>query len=433
MPQSVNTTTTALHSGCGIDTPLESLPPELLSPILLSLDLESLNNLLQVSSAASRLFAIRGVELFETILSSESAGNHHKYTRPLIRITCLLRSTALPPHIYDLTTLKDLIRHETTEHRYEPSRWEHLPLNLLDCPGVTTTALREVLTTYGKIQYLTMDCLQYYLAKFQPLRPSHLADPKFGFARRQWNDNVEEPWQQIRALWRTRLFYELKNTVRTFCITCPPEGISEIKRLDNINDLYDAPMDFADGDEGYWTGDGTHNVSLMALEWELIQSVTDYLSEAREPLSVSTYSRLKDKWALSPFLPSDEEEFEWNQLESSQSSTMWGFWDANSGSPYPHYDRALTPLQHVPFAPYRRLGFAIWCAERFRLYGFLTLKEDSGDPLRQHVNTSCQAAWRSILTTEERLQLEDENKRQDELLRNAPEIEEPPWDAFLEN
>lgn len=60
---------------------LENLAPELLIPILISLpDLKSLDNLLQASPAAFRLFNLRGVEIFEAILSSDVTA--HTYTVP---------------------------------------------------------------------------------------------------------------------------------------------------------------------------------------------------------------------------------------------------------------------------------------------------------------------------------------------------------------
>jgi hypothetical protein len=108
---------TSENANCG----LERLPPEVLLPILTRLpDLDSLDNLLQISPAAAQLFDLRGVEIFEAVLSADT--NTHEYTRALIRIVALLRSTALPAYIHDWISFEDLVRDKTTSYRYNPSR-----------------------------------------------------------------------------------------------------------------------------------------------------------------------------------------------------------------------------------------------------------------------------------------------------------------------
>jgi hypothetical protein len=104
---------------------LENLSLELLFPILAYLpDLDS-----RASPAAYRLFNTQpnGPAIFEAVLSS---GTTHKYTCALIRIIALIRAYALPPTVHDFITMKDLIRHETSPHRWEPQRWTH-PQTLL--------------------------------------------------------------------------------------------------------------------------------------------------------------------------------------------------------------------------------------------------------------------------------------------------------------
>lgn len=172
----------------------ESLAPELLFPIMTHLpDLESLHDLLRASPAAFRLFGLRGIEIFETILSFDS--NIHEYTRALIRIVALLRSTALPSYVHDLISFKDLVRHETTSYRYNPARWKHPPSRLP--PYTSTTALHEVVATNRRIQRLTFDCVQYYLDRFKSLRPSHLADEGFRYGSKNniGDEDYVGPWQ----------------------------------------------------------------------------------------------------------------------------------------------------------------------------------------------------------------------------------------------
>ena len=101
----------------------EDLAPELLAQVLSSLsDLEPLYCLLQASPAAYRLFTDQSSSksIVETILSS---GNTHTYTIALIRITLLIRSNTLPSSVHNHTTFKDLLRHETSPHRWTLARW----------------------------------------------------------------------------------------------------------------------------------------------------------------------------------------------------------------------------------------------------------------------------------------------------------------------
>lgn len=97
----------------------------------------------------------------------------------------------------------------------------------------------------------------------------------------------------------------------------------------------------------------------MFLEVELIQSVVDYLAEGREPLSESTYSKLKAAWTP-PLEPPLRHAWDWESLDDCHVSPMWRHFYHISGSATCHQPDPFTSLQHVPFLPYRRLGFAIW-------------------------------------------------------------------------
>ncbi|KAH6711537.1 hypothetical protein BKA61DRAFT_676733 [Leptodontidium sp. MPI-SDFR-AT-0119] len=361
---------------------LENLAPELLIPILISLpDLKSLDNLLQASPAAFRLFNLRGVEIFEAILSSDVTRPH--IYRALISITVLLRATTLPLYVYDLATFKDLVRHETTAYRYEPSRWDYPQSSL---PSQTSPMiLREVLATNRKILRLTLDCLQYYLDKFQPLRPSRLADRTFRY-KAIFKDvkNFERPWllnpaeapypvqtfespswieQQrvIRALWRIRLFYEFKDAIGTSCILWPEKDISRAWTI-GLKYFYDVPMYLPDGDgarlmeEDLCADSGPIPFEDTLLEDELVRSVLDYLAEDRDPMLESTYFQLKAAWEP-PLVPPIQHERGWESLDTCHNSPMWRFFYLMSGPATQHKSDPMSPLQHVPFLPFRRLDW----------------------------------------------------------------------------
>jgi hypothetical protein len=423
---------------------LERLPPELLLPILTQLpDLESLDNLLQVSPAAARLFDLRGVEIFETVLSADS--NTHEYTRALIRIVALLRSTALPVYVHDLISFQDLVRHETTSHRYRPSRWNHPPLRLP--PYTSTAALREVLATNQKIQRLTIDCLRYYLERFRALRPSHLADETFRYATK--NNSYEEdyvrPWQLkpavipysvkdiggptwleqqrvLRALWRIRLFHEFKNSIGTSCITWSEDDISRIRSmsLDWLYDVHGYFYSFEDGC-GYRLAISIEpriNDTDTLLEYEVIESAVDFLQEGREAIGEPIYQQLKIDWAASRLPASgDIGEKNYEDLDDSVDSPMWYFFhdlNGNTTGTLGHHDGNYdSPLQHIHFTPFRRLGFAIWSQERLQEYGLLQVPKTPTAEypwVRMSEPTPVYTAWRSVLTADERAEVERINE-----------------------
>lgn len=415
---------------------IEHLAPEVLFRVLIQVqDLESLDNLLQASPAASRLFDLRGAEIFDTILSSDP--NTHEYTRALIRITALLRATALPLHVHDLTSFKDMVRNDTTTYRYRPSRWEHSPLPI---PGHTSTsALRDVLVTNRKIQHLAFDCLQFYLDTFRSLKPLHPVDKDYRYESiNEDHGRYEGPWrldpvtfpvdvqdigtpswieQQrvLRALWRIWLFHDLKVEAAYSCITWPEKDLVEIRRM-GLGDLYDVPLTFRDDE---WTArlldysDFDRGPDTL-LEAELIQSVVDYLAEGRELMPDSTYLKLKTEWASSAVTPSSEE-CDWDDINTPHDSPMWLFFCNMSGCSSIHEAEPLSPLQHVSFAPFRRLGFPIWCRERLSGYGLLAHADDGWDPRL----ALCSTAWRSVLTEDERAAADEENQRRDDEMVNA--------------
>jgi hypothetical protein len=428
---------TSENANCG----LERLPPEVLLPILTRLpDLDSLDNLLQISPAAAQLFDLRGVEIFEAVLSADT--NTHEYTRALIRIVALLRSTALPAYIHDWISFEDLVRDKTTSYRYNPSRWNHPPLRLP--PHTSTVALREVLATNQKIRRLTIDCLRYYIERFRALRPSHLADETFRYDTKN-NSNDEDyvrPWQLkpavipysvkdiggptwleqqrvLRALWRIRLFHEFKNSIGTSCITWTENDISQVRNM-NLDQLYDVP-DFVYSDEddcGYSLVNDISprvNETDTLLEYEIIQSAIDFLQEGREAIGEPIYQELKIDWAASDLLASEDIRNH-DSLDDCVNSPMWYFFhelNGNStGTLGQHIWNFSSPLQHIHFSPFRRLGFAIWSQERLQGYGLLQVPrcltaEDTYVCMSD--SAPVYTAWRSILTTDERAEIERVN------------------------
>ncbi|KAH9220470.1 hypothetical protein DL95DRAFT_479112 [Leptodontidium sp. 2 PMI_412] len=318
--------------------------------------------------------------------------------------------------------------------------------------------LREVLATNRKILRLTLDCLQYYLDKFQPLRPSRLADWTFRY-KAIFKDvkNFERPWrlnpaevpypvqafespswieQQrvIRALWRIGLFYEFKDAIGTSCILWPEKDISRAWTI-GLKYFYDVPMYLPDGDgarlmeEDLCADSGPITFEDTLLEDELVRSVLDYLAEDRDPMLESTYFQFKAAWEP-PLVPPIQHERGWESLDTCHNSPMWRFFYLMSGPATQHKSDPMSPLQHVPFLPFRRLGLAIWCRLRLSRHGFLSdLDRNTQELYDPNESMSLCAAWRSVLSAEERANADAVNEKMDYDMMNTPALS---WDEYEE-
>lgn len=314
---------------------IESLPVELLSPILTYLpDLESLDNVLRASPAAFRVFdnADFSATIFETVLSP---GTTHKYSCALIRIITLIRADLLPLYpskVYDSNTFKNLIVHETTPSRYKPPLWEHTPVCL---PlHIDPSILRGILATNRKILRLTFGCLDFYLGLFRVLRPYHSAgfrydgkpwilDDGMGYSLGTWGQkpvNVKfyypthdigpptwlEQQRVYRILWRIQLSHDIKAIVRASRITWPKYDEFNWK-LDSLEpkDLSEVPYgssrDEMLRDSGEWRE--------TTLEEELIDSITQYIRESPERISEAKYLVLRRESANVPAPASLDDRF----------------------------------------------------------------------------------------------------------------------------
>ena len=377
---------------------LENVAPELLTQILSSLyDLESLDCLLRASPASYRLFSIHNISksIFETILSS---GNTHTYTIALIRITLLIRSNTLPSSIHNLTIFKDLLRHETSPHRWTPPRWTENPTTFPDAPS---TFYLGLLATNRKIQHLTTACLEHYLEDFRQLRPYNAAEFHYDASTfATFAPELLSPWQnklphQIfhypvhdtgppswverqrieRAFWRIQVSLDLRKALSTKTIVWDSSNAAEIlnekEKEWDAADIYDVPAYI-------FSDDGNENVFVLKenaemmhiatdLETELVQTVLDYYyAEGQETvIDENEYWSIQKRWAASAdevsSSSSEHRAVEWGILDKTYRSETWSFFGRLTGSQWQHENRNrfLSPLQHAPFAPWRRFGFAI--------------------------------------------------------------------------
>ncbi|KAH6714211.1 hypothetical protein BKA61DRAFT_57390 [Leptodontidium sp. MPI-SDFR-AT-0119] len=414
----------------------EALAPELIVPILAGLqDLEALDYILRASPAAYRVFNTQSAGILITVLSS---GFTHTYTCALIRIIALIRSSTLPSTAHDLATFKSLVLHETTPHRYEPRSWIHSQTTF---PNILTPRVaHSLLATNRKIQHLTTSCLKFYLDHFRALRPSHSADYTFekpGYMEYpenlKWKDkraneayhypvhDIGPPsWleqQRVqRAFWRIQLSQDLTSAIRETRITwSDAREASELEKLSPA-DLCDVPfdMDLLECRE----------LSLVPtlLEHELLRLAVECpttLGKPEHPNQVeqeATYWRIQKDWAIenasaaaSGTRTNEPSEAAWKILDLTFRSKMWDTFGGLAGDQWIHEEHSMSPLQHAKFDPWRPYGFPIWSTERMVGYGLLLQSDGHGAIME----VPYFEAWGSLLSKEERDEIDRENEEQE--------------------
>lgn len=412
---------------------LQRLPTELIFPILTYLpDLESLDSLVRASPVVFRLFEAHGAEIFETVLSS---GAIHEHACGLIRIAALVRSLSIPSQAYDLLTFCNFVRHESTSHRYQPPAWTLSPLRITWKTPATT--LRSLLATYRRITCLVISCSKFYLDRFKPLRPSHLADESFCFEgaycgpdRRyvgSWQQRpAERPfpvrdigpptWVEeqhlLRTFWRVQLFHELKAAAKASLLSWPDADLERLDRMD-VLDFYDVPPVVGwraddhpeDGPRQNLVHDTTAEpgVNCPTLENQLLWSVIEYTMENKQAIAAPDFLRTSRDW---PDPVRGEKDCD--TLRDHLSMTYWFYYQVREGEGRHMVEDDCSPLQHVSFKPFRNLGFAIWSKERMFSYGLLrgTSYDEDRFPL-----DSVFLAWRSVLGKDDIAQVERTNQK----------------------
>ncbi|KAK7976768.1 hypothetical protein PG989_015231 [Apiospora arundinis] len=302
---------------------------------------QCLDNLLQASPFAYRVFETHGVQVFDALLSN---GTIHPFTVSLIRFVAHIRASSLPPHVNDLPTFRHCISRETTEYPYDPPRWSHPPCPL---PPVPATILRSILASHRAIIRLTVNCLEFHLLLFKELRPAHLEDESFEWDHIYYGDEDDRDccyigaWDQdperkpfptrdigpptwveeqrvIRACWRIELWKNLRAVVDAGHIRWPNVD-SPKERRRHQNCMAD-PLCFYDPcitlRSASWTEYPDHYSELVERwpgqdyvdpprvgvdldeddnEAELIKTVQAYVTENR-PTALKDFARTKRSW-----------------------------------------------------------------------------------------------------------------------------------------
>lgn len=210
----------------GVPTGWEDLPTELKVQVLNHIrDPGSLGALFHASPTLYRACGHAAPAHAETVLTAGSVCGH---TAVLFRLCALIRTGRLPVH--NTEKFYRLVTGEAMCYlmRIHESEWGIAPRHLDD--DVPPTVVRSLLATAGRIERLAAECLRFYLARFQTLRPEHPlpsephvddyydysnGGPQCQLAPRE--DLEGFAWQEeqraVRALWRYHLIYELKHAV----------------------------------------------------------------------------------------------------------------------------------------------------------------------------------------------------------------------------
>ncbi|KAK8112658.1 hypothetical protein PG984_013184 [Apiospora sp. TS-2023a] len=371
------------------DAYLERLPPELLVPILMNLSgLECLDSLLQASPAAFRVFNAYGADIFESVFS---AGEIHQTTASLIRITAYIRNSSLPPHVHDVSILRNCIVGESMSYEWKPPRWPH-PLPF----AAGASGHRYACTTDSKYDYVGAWQLD------PPREPFPVCD----MGPPTW---VEEQ-RVFRTFWRLELFKSVRIAIDAGRLGwSPDDGVDKFTRREVTTNVlqfyhavegYIAPTGSCEWPEGHFIGNDDPRLGFGLrhdLEAELIQTIEAYVADSKHRMTVPNASQhTRDRPAPAPLEPRD--------LEASHDvfgTTLRFFYKASR--PNDHWGSPSSPIKHVAFEPFRRFGFALWDEKRMAAAGFLDecgWDEGFGD---------CVTAWRSILDKEMLEEIAEEN------------------------
>ena len=145
------------------------------------------------------------------------------------------------------------------------------------------------------------------------------------------------------------------------------------------------------------------------LEDQVVWSALEYTQEDARAIAAPAF--LQSTGDFPAPVPA-EQDGDWDDLSWHNSETH-AFFASVAGSNSMHDRMSTSPLQHVPFRPFRRLGFAIWSLPRMASSGLLPPIWDPKEnrarkesyPLSSVLN-----AWRSVLGEEELAEVARRNR-----------------------
>lgn len=372
---------------------LDNLARELLLLIAFQIpDLVSLDSLIRASPAFYRLFNTNAVEMTEAVLTF---GHTHRHIQVIIRIVASIRSSSLPA-----PSLQYFRSHATGEamwRRLTPSKDAISPLYL--AKDTTSEVLREIMATNRKLTSLALDCLKFYLARFQTLKPDHpITEVSLGAYRSTQNvqgqrfvrnesgppDWVEEQ-RALRAFWRIQLIYDLKQAASS--LSWSEADLVKLHEIHPMQMYQDYGFDY-DSDLRL----GRHGEGEPHPEYHEISSVYDYVRDV--------HGEYAERASAFKPIPNAGGEVcrEW-PTAVPESSSWTGLTIASAACYFFHYPlHQLGKTASIKFEWYRQWGFAFWTTRMYDA-GFLNnwRTEHPNAPNRHSIYMF---AWESILPVE---------------------------------
>ncbi|KAF4337296.1 hypothetical protein FBEOM_8809 [Fusarium beomiforme] len=382
---------------------LETLPPEVLLPIVTSLPgLDNLWDLMRASPHVWRLFNDHAVAIIEGILSGPNAILPPEIAE-LIRAVVLVRSRAIPFQSFDEFQgrfLRKVSRRWKGRYLEAPPRPfpdDKLSTGCLSAASPSVAALRSTVATTHQISALSQACLTSFLDRLRDpgFRPQHLADPEDRydrFHRRGPNGEYIDAWDQVfkgtpvkvvdvgqptwveemrvvRALWYIQIVGEMHHQAE--CLDWPADDIEGLKNMS--------------------PGDERHNLDIpYPLSPEEVRSVMGYLETLGE-VKQDAYYRLPPppsckRWATAlPIRGEQYMEIAGHREDGSPikrpkwtEDRLWGRTpvaldgDAPGLSIFkrltkpPPHPVSASPLEGIKFDSFRPFGLAIW--DKWRMY-----------------------------------------------------------------
>ena len=267
----------------------------------------------------------------------------------------------------------------------------------------------EILASARRITSLTRECLDYYLAQFRSCKPQHLINRKFqlrGYqpwevrpGRRGYRTQEVGPpsWTEetrvSRAFWRIQIICDLKKAASHFLLSWPMDDIERLNSEEPVEHFHQEHLyTFLYREEPH-------------PEFEELRSVMNYAQIVRG----ENITRQLEQAPGSPevhreSLSTAPSENDWTELDHSSAGCKYYYSYVNHGRNFFGY--GLSPLRHISFHPFRRLGLAFWDLQRMSAYGLLPPTQEPWDEFQ---TTFYLFAWQSLLGTDEVAEHERQN------------------------
>ncbi len=284
----------------------------------------------------------------------------------------------------------------------------------LHCSPATS---RGILATFRRISFLTVNCLDFYLERFRELRPRRAVDPDWGPREVKIADicagnppsvpvatrDIGPPtWLEEQAVsrgfWRVQFVADLRQALRTGVIADWDDGEVAWLNAMSVPEVYGfegLAYDLRWKASGPYTGLSDNEIT----EHSLILMAVDWLKRNPRAMPLASWRRVGSDFRPPPPFPITTPA----RLRRTEQHHLSEYWGAgNRGFAYTFRDFEHSGLKPALLAPYRELGFPIWCAERLEGYGLTSISSMNGGSAHDMVRAAQNLlTWLSVLGEED--------------------------------